>query len=63
MYADTVTAAKDRIAQIETAIAAIQAQLEQDKNDIGKLDWANVGDLGATAEMLTAAAKFYGEAQ
>ena len=51
--------AKKNIKRIETAMKAIGAQLEQDKNDVSKLNWPDIGSLGHLAELLEEAQEFY----
>ena len=51
--------AKKNIKRIETAMKAIGTQLEQDKNDVSKLNWPDIGSLGRVAELLEEAQEFY----
>ena len=52
--------AQNQIDRIEQALVAIQRALEQDKADVDRLGWCEIGDLGYVADQLEQIEQFWG---
>ena len=57
--ASQIDTARDRIKQIEASLKIIRERFEQDKNDVERLGWLDVSDLGHVAASLREIRRFY----
>ncbi len=58
-YAGTEEASREKIDYIEELLHELKQNLEQEKADHGRHDWADVGSLGHVAEQLEQIATFW----